>query len=194
MDCLVHIGDIVLEGILNVLPGLSLFTLMFICIFAVWLLGACNFCLGCLGVMRDKFFRLSLILFGGRIGDLCNGCFDGDFTLLGVVRDGVIDPTCVLCGRQHWISLYSQIVAGLVLGKMQLSVFFSGAPETLANHWLPTGLISPRVFYICCFIGSIRPPCNRGVAAFFRIAPYDSPCFQDTFLLCFKSIISFSFL
>ena len=41
------------------------------------------------------FFSLSLMLFGGRIGDLCNGCFDGDFSLLGVVRVGVIDPTCV---------------------------------------------------------------------------------------------------
>ena len=41
------------------------------------------------------FFSLSLMLFGGRIGDLCNGCFDGDFALLGVVRVGVIDPMCV---------------------------------------------------------------------------------------------------
>ena len=45
--------------------------------------------------MGDKFFSLSLMLFGGRIGDLCNGCFDGDFALL-VVGVGVIDPTCVL--------------------------------------------------------------------------------------------------
>ena len=41
------------------------------------------------------FFSLSLMLFGGRIGDLCNSCFDGDFLLLGVVRVGVIDPTSV---------------------------------------------------------------------------------------------------
>ena len=41
------------------------------------------------------FFSLSLMLFDGRIGDLCNGCFDGDFALLGVVRVGVIDPKCV---------------------------------------------------------------------------------------------------
>ena len=45
--------------------------------------------------MRDKFFSLSLMLFGGRIGDLCNGCFDGNVALLGVVRVGVIDLTCV---------------------------------------------------------------------------------------------------
>ena len=42
---------------------------------------------------ETSFFSLSLMLFGGRIGDLCNGCFDGDF--LGVVRVGVMDPTCV---------------------------------------------------------------------------------------------------
>ena len=34
--------------------------------------------------MGDKFFSLSLMLFVGRIGDLCNGYFDGDFALLGV--------------------------------------------------------------------------------------------------------------
>ena len=45
--------------------------------------------------MGDKFFSLFLMLFGGQIGDLCNGCFDGDFALLGVVRVGVIDPTSV---------------------------------------------------------------------------------------------------
>ena len=38
------------------------------------------------------------MLFGGRIGDLCNGCFDGDFALLGVVPVGVIDPTCAFVG------------------------------------------------------------------------------------------------
>ena len=74
----------------------SLFTLVFICIFVVWLMGSCDFCFSCSGLMGDRFFSLSLMLFGGRIGDLCNGCFDGDFALLGVVRVGVIDPTCVL--------------------------------------------------------------------------------------------------
>ena len=45
--------------------------------------------------MGDRFFSLSLMLFGGRIGDLCNGFFDEDFALLGIVRVGVIDPTRV---------------------------------------------------------------------------------------------------
>ena len=44
--------------------------------------------------MGDKIFSLPLILFGGRIGDLYNSCFVGDFALL-VVRVGVVDPTCV---------------------------------------------------------------------------------------------------
>ena len=79
MDGLVVIKDFVVEGILNVLPCLSLFTLVFICIFVVWLMGNCDFCFSSSGFMGDRFFSLSLMLFGGRIGDLCNGCFDGDF-------------------------------------------------------------------------------------------------------------------
>ena len=64
-------------------------------IFVVWLMGSCDFCFSRSGLMGDRFFSLSLMLFGGRTGDLCNGCFDRDFALLGVVRFGVIDPTCV---------------------------------------------------------------------------------------------------
>ena len=45
------------------------------------------FCSSCSG--------LSLMLFRGQIGDLCNGHFNGDFELLRVVHAGVIDPTCV---------------------------------------------------------------------------------------------------
>ena len=45
--------------------------------------------------MEGKFFSLSFMLFAGRIGDLCNDCFDGDFALLEVVRVGVTDLTCV---------------------------------------------------------------------------------------------------
>ena len=58
-------------------------------------MGSCDFCFSCSGLMGDKFFRMSLMVFGGRIGDLCNSCFVGDFALLGVVRVGVIDPTSV---------------------------------------------------------------------------------------------------
>ena len=42
-----------------------------------------------------RFFSLSLMLLGGWIGNLYNGYFVGEFALLGVVRDGVVDPTCV---------------------------------------------------------------------------------------------------
>ena len=90
---LILIGDFVLEGILNVLPGLSLFTLVFISIFPAWQMGAYDFCLSCSGFMGDKFFSLSLMLFGRRIGDLCNSYFIGDFALLQIVC--AVDPTCV---------------------------------------------------------------------------------------------------
>ena len=72
------IGDIVLdveaaasnlaEGSLNALPGLSLLILVFICIFPAWLMGACDFCLGCSSFLGDKYFSLSLTGFGGQIG------------------------------------------------------------------------------------------------------------------------------
>ena len=79
--------NFVLEGILNALPGFSLFTLVFLYIFTAWLMKACDFCSGFMG---DKFIRLSLMLFCVRIGDLCNSCFVGDFASLGVVRVVVV--------------------------------------------------------------------------------------------------------
>ena len=79
-------ATLLLRVFFNVLPSLSLFTFVFICIFVLWLMGSCDFCFSCSGLLGDRFFSLSLMLFGGRIGDLCNGCFDGDFVLLGVVR------------------------------------------------------------------------------------------------------------
>ena len=90
MDCLGLIGDFVVQDILNIFPGLPLFTLVFICIFAVWLMGSCDFCFSCSGLMGDKFFSLSLMF-----DDLCNSCFDGDFALLRVLHVRVIDPTSV---------------------------------------------------------------------------------------------------
>ena len=64
-------------------------------IFPAWLMGACDFCLSCSGCLGDKFFSLSLMLFGGQIGVLCNSCIVGDFALLGVVCVRVVDCTCV---------------------------------------------------------------------------------------------------
>ena len=58
-------------------------------------MGACDFCLSYSGFMGDKFFSLSLMLFGERIGDACNSCFVEDFALSEVVGVGVVDPTCV---------------------------------------------------------------------------------------------------
>ena len=48
--------------------------------------------------MGDKFFSLFLMLFGGRIGDLCSGCFGGNFALLGVVH-----PMCVFVWHMYVI-------------------------------------------------------------------------------------------
>ena len=118
-------------------------------------------------------------------------CFVGDFALLGVVHVGVVDPMCVLFGLQHLISPHSQPVAELVLGKIRPSVVFSGAPETLANHSLPTGSISPRMFYICCldwlYLPSVQQRRNCFLTTIFLASR------KGTFLLCFTSSISFSF-
>ena len=77
------IGDFVLdsegtvsnlvEGSLDALNGLSLFTLVFISNFPERPNGGCGFCLSCyvfLGGGRHMFFSLSWTVFGGRIGDL----------------------------------------------------------------------------------------------------------------------------
>ena len=84
------------EGSFNPLHGLLLFTLEFSCIFPSWPKGACCFCLICSGVLGDKFFSLSLTVFGGRVGDLYKSCFvGGDFALLvGVVHVEVVNPMC----------------------------------------------------------------------------------------------------
>ena len=91
---------------------------------------------------KQVFFSLSLMLFYEWNGDLFNSCFVRDFALLGVVHVGVVEATCFLLRLPHWISPHSQLVDELVI--------FSGAPETLPNHSLPTGSISPQVFYIYC--------------------------------------------
>ena len=64
------------EGVLNALLCLSLFTLMFICIFPAWPMGACDFYLN--GFLEDNFFSQSSTVFCGRIGDLCKSCFHGE--------------------------------------------------------------------------------------------------------------------
>ena len=95
LDCLVPIGDFGVEGILNVLPGLSLFTFGVHQYFRSFPNGSLRFCLSCSGLIEDKVFSLFLMLFSGGNGDLCNCCFYGDFSLLAVVRVGVIDRTCI---------------------------------------------------------------------------------------------------
>ena len=142
--------------------------------------------------MRDKFFSLSLMLFGGRIGDLCNGCFVGDFALLGVVRVGMVDSTCVFVWTTTFDLSPFQPFAELVPSKIRPSVVFSGAPETLANHLHPTVLISSRVFYICCLDWLYTPSMQQRRSCFLPTIFLASR--KDTFLLCFTSSISCSFL
>ena len=80
------------EGSLNALPGLSLFTLVSICIFPAWPIGVCSFCLS------FSVFSLSWTVFDGRIGNLCKRCFvEADFALLGeVVHVRVVDSMCIV--------------------------------------------------------------------------------------------------
>ena len=91
------------------------------------------------------------MFFRGWIGDLCNGYFDGYFVLQGVVRVRVVDPTIVFV----WTTTldHSLPIPNPWRGKIQQTVIFTGTLETLVNQSLPTGSISPRVFYICCTEG-----------------------------------------
>ena len=83
-----------------------------------------------------------------------------------------------LFGLQHWIFPHSQLVAELVLGKIQSRVVF----QVLLKLWQVIGFQLDQFLHECSIflvvIGSIRPPCNGGVAAFSHIAPYNSPSFQ----------------
>ena len=92
------------------------------------------------------------MLFGGWIGDLYNSCFVGDFALLEVVHLGMVDPICVFV----WTTILdlSPFPTHCWSG---LNVVFSGASETLANHLLPTRLISLWVFNIC-YLDWLNPP------------------------------------
>ena len=121
-------------------------------------------------------------------------CFIGDFALL-VVRVGMVDHTSVFVWITTLDPSHSLPVADLMFSEIRPSVVYSDVPETLANHLLPSGSISSRVYYIVLLIGCIRPACNRGVAVFPHLGPYYFPCSRkDTFLLCFTSSNSFSFL
>ena len=82
-----------------------------------------------------------------------------------------------------------------MLGKIQLRVFF----QVLLKLWPIIGLQLDQFLHKCSIfgvvIGSIRPPCNGGVAAFSHIAPYNSPSFQEGNIpLAFKLCYFFFFL
>ena len=61
-------------------------------------------------------------------------------------------------GLPHWIFLYLwHFVIGFMLAKICPSVVLSGAPETLANHSVPTWSVSLPKLYICC-LDWLDPP------------------------------------
>ena len=99
-----------------------------------------------------------------------------------------------LFGVQHWISPHSQVVAELLLGKIQPSVVF----QVLLKLWPIIGFLLDQFLLECSIfvvIDFIRPPCNGGVATFSHIAPYNSLWFQEgNILLVFNLNYSFFFL
>ena len=135
------------EGGLNVLPGLPLFSLVFICIFPGWSVGACGFCLNGSGLLGDKFFSLWWILVDGLKTYVSSVFVEGDFLFLGgAIHVWAVDSKCV----SPWTSLYLWFfLVEFVLAKIQLSRGFSGAPETLTNHLVPIGSA-----WLLCLIGS----------------------------------------
>ena len=66
-----------------------------------------------------------------------------------------------------------------MLGKIRLRVVF----QLLLKLWPIIGFQLDQFLHeysiFVVVIGSILPPCNRGVAAFSNITPYNSPCFQE---------------
>ena len=76
------------------------------------------------------------------------------------------------------MSPHSQLVAELVVGKIQPSVVFSGTLKLwpIIGFQMDQFLYEYSIFVV--LIGCICPPCNRGIAVFFHVAPYNFLCFQ----------------
>ena len=77
------------------------------------------------------------------------------------------------------MSPHSQLVAEKVLGKVGPRVVF----QVLLKHWPIIGFQLDQFVHECSifvvFIGSIRPSCNRSVAGFSHVAPYNFTCFLE---------------
>ena len=87
-------------------------------------------------------FLVSLRVFEGQIRDQCDLCFVEDFVFLGAV-------VCVWAVDFVYVFFFDYFIG------IFSSVSFSAAPESLANHLVPMGLVSPRQF------------CNRQVDSLF---------------------------
>ena len=117
------------QGSLDALPGLSLSTLEFICIFPAWPMGVYGFCLSWSCLLGTQVFSLSLMVFDGWIGDLYKICFvGGDFDFLGgVVHVWVVDSMCAFA----WRFLFIYKLMSLCLLKFSQEYFF----QVLLKLW-----------------------------------------------------------
>ena len=184
------------EGILKVLLGLSLFTLVFICIIPAWPMEPWDFRSSCSGFFGDKFLSLSLTGFCGQIRDLCNCCFvGGDFALLvGVIFVWEVDPMCVFA----WTSLldfFSFLTwVGACRNSSECSFFFRCSwnfGQLFSSNWINFStralyLFSWQIVHALCATNASVSSSKKNTLVFLTAK-------KDTFLLRFPSNISFSF-
>ena len=139
-------------------------------------MGACGFCLSCSGFLRENFFSLSLMVFGGWIGDLCKSCFvGGDFLLLGgVVCVGVVDPMCVFAWTISLdFSLFLTCWVCACWNSAECSIFRSSwnFSQSFGTNWIS---FSMRALYFLSWL----TPYDRGISVFCYVGPYSFPCFK----------------
>ena len=91
-----------------------------------------------------------MMVFGERIGDLCKSCFVGDFTLLGVVLVGVVDPMCIFAWNTLLdFSLSSNCCCWVCTCWNSTKCFL-----VLMNRWrVGSCKVAVGIFYSPCWLG-----------------------------------------
>ena len=137
------------QASLNVLPGFSSFTLVFICIFPGWSMGVCGFCLSDSGLLGDQFFTLSLTVLGGWIGEWCKSYFVRGYLCLS---SRVLE--CFSLGYPIGFLFTCDFLS---LSLYWMKCLFLGDSETVSNHLVSIGSVSLSELYIL-YLDWVDPP------------------------------------
>ena len=182
LDCLfISIGDLVLDGegtasnlaggSLNVHPGLSLITSVFICTLPAWPMRACAFCLCCSGFLivgiesiSISILNLFLVSIGGFGVDFFSFAFDLEvdlcllfvvsvsFLLVGFVVSFSVGLSLVFIYFffiKSLLEFYESVLMWVVVSSASSMVVSTGSSMSIGLNLLDTGIGSfITVFYL----------------------------------------------